>query len=94
MSKPPSRKDVIRQGWETYREKVIPKDAGAMQLLECERAFFAGASWLFSAAINLIDDSDDMSESDEALFASIESELNAFPLFDRLRTEAPKGKTH
>lgn len=93
MPKVVAREDVIRQGWETYREKVIPKDAGAIQLLECERAFFAGASWLFSAILTLSDEGDDMTEGDEKLFLCIEAELNAYPQMNRLRAEQPKGRT-
>ncbi len=33
----------IRQQWESYRESVIPNDAGAIQVQECQRAFYAGA---------------------------------------------------
>lgn len=33
----------IKDAWESYRDSVMPKDAGPVQLQECQRAFFAGA---------------------------------------------------
>jgi hypothetical protein len=33
----------VRDGWQTYLRDVVPRDAGPIQRLECERAFFGGA---------------------------------------------------
>lgn len=33
----------LNQRWQTYKSKVIPRDAPAIQMVECKRAFFAGA---------------------------------------------------
>lgn len=38
---------TIQQRWETYLREVIPVDAPAIQIGECRRAFFAGASGMF-----------------------------------------------
>lgn len=31
-----------QEQWASYREKVMPKQAGPVQVLECKRAFVAG----------------------------------------------------
>ncbi len=30
--------------WRTYKDRVIPRDAPSIQMIECRRAFFAGAA--------------------------------------------------
>lgn len=42
--------------WEDYRSRVIPPDAGPVQLLECRRAFIAGAKAMFDFIANNITD--------------------------------------
>lgn len=37
----------IEGGWESYRDSVLPKDAGPVQVLECKRAFYSGAWSMF-----------------------------------------------
>ena len=35
---------TIDERWEDYRKKVIPSDAGSIQVAETKRAFYAGAA--------------------------------------------------
>ena len=37
----------INEGWESYLDAVLPKDASDVQILECKRAFFCGAWSMF-----------------------------------------------
>jgi hypothetical protein len=46
---------TIRAGWETYRADVLPPRAGAVQVMECRRAFYAGAVHLYGALIDNAD---------------------------------------
>jgi hypothetical protein len=34
----------LRDAWVSYRERVVPADAGQHQVLETQRAFYAGAA--------------------------------------------------
>ncbi len=34
----------LNQRWRTYKDRVIPRDAPSIQMIECRRAFFAGAA--------------------------------------------------
>ncbi len=36
----------IAEAWKGYRQDVVPKNASQVQVLECRRAFFAGARCL------------------------------------------------
>lgn len=38
-----AQSDLIARAFDDYREKVIDRDAPPIQILECKRAFFAGA---------------------------------------------------
>lgn len=33
---------TVQEQWEDYKEKVLPKDAPAIQVSECRLAFYAG----------------------------------------------------
>lgn len=90
----PKRRDLIRQGFETYREKVLPKDAGEIQLIECERAFFAGAQWLNSVLHTMLDGDDELTENDESVLSALEEEMEQYPVFDQLRLVKPKGRVN
>lgn len=46
----------IADGWKSYRDEVVPKDAGPIQLLECERAFYAGAVVALNASLEIGND--------------------------------------
>lgn len=41
----------VLAGWQSYRAGVMPPNAHAVQLIECRRAFFAGAGHLYAALI-------------------------------------------
>jgi hypothetical protein len=40
---------IVSSGWEGYRAGVVPRDAGPTQVLECKRAFVAGAIVVLTA---------------------------------------------
>lgn len=41
------RPDDVAKAWASYRERVVPAEAGAIQVQECQRAFYAGAQAIF-----------------------------------------------
>jgi hypothetical protein len=43
----------LAAAWESFRARVIPKDAGPVQLQEMRRAFYAGA-WALHTSMNAI----------------------------------------
>lgn len=68
---------TMRAGWESYRASLMPPDAGEVQVIECRRAFYAGAVHLFGAVV----DNSNLPES-EAMkrLVDFQNELAAFPL--------------
>jgi hypothetical protein len=67
---------TVRAGWETYHREVMPVTAGAVQIQECRRAFYAGAMHLFAAVL----DNSNVPEA-EAMqrLKNLQAELAAFP---------------
>jgi hypothetical protein len=50
--------------WESYRREVIPDDAGAIQVEECRRAFYAGSVALFKVVMTMLDPSSEPTGED------------------------------
>jgi hypothetical protein len=42
--------------WRSYRARVVPADAPAVQVVECRRAFYAGAQALRAEFCQMMDD--------------------------------------
>ena len=69
--------NTIRDGWITYRDRVIPPQAGEYQRLESKRAFYAGAAHLFS----LVTSEEITSKQEDEAVQSVQNiveELQAF----------------
>jgi hypothetical protein len=67
---------TIFEDWQKFREKIIPKEAGAIQVEECRRAFYAGCAAMFSLTMEATDPKDE-DECCENL-SQLEAELTAF----------------
>ncbi len=82
--------NYIRAGWDGYRDQVIPKKASTVQVLECERAFFAGAFVLFHGIMIGLDPGEEPTVADMRRMADIEKELADFAEASNLHyTEGP-----
>ena len=46
---------TIQENWDSFQEKVVPKDAGPHQITETRNAFYAGAMVMFSSMTDLGD---------------------------------------
>jgi hypothetical protein len=70
----------LARSWQSYRDQVIPPNAPEIQLLECRRAFYAGAAGFLASATRLaIADAADPVET-------LREELLAFDAEVRART--------
>lgn len=49
----PAPATSLAVAWASFRDRVIPKDAGPVQLQEMRRAFYAGA-WALHTSMNAI----------------------------------------
>lgn len=65
--------------WEGYRKMVVPPQASAAQIVETQRAFFAGAAALYEYIMRHgLDPGDEITDNDLARMAEIDRELRAF----------------
>lgn len=69
---------LLETEWINYRNAVIPKDAGSVQLMESRRAFFGGAWALYSLIMNSLDPGHEPTEADLALMAALDREMREF----------------
>lgn len=69
---------IIEKGWESYRDQVIPKSAGAVQRAETEQAFYSGAAYLFDSIMTILDPGAEPTERDLQTMESIMLELSAW----------------
>jgi hypothetical protein len=71
-------RQIIESEWQAYRRQVVPANAPEVQMLECRRAFWAGASSLFGAIMNILEPGTEATEADLDLMTAISEELKAF----------------
>lgn len=65
--------------WEGYRKMVVPPSASATQVIETQRAFFAGALALYEYIMRHgLDAGDEITDNDLERMAEIDRELRAF----------------
>ena len=69
---------LIETEWLKYRDAVIPKAAGATQLLETRRAFYAGAWAFYSLLMNSLEPGTDETPKDLELMAKLDAEMREF----------------
>jgi hypothetical protein len=68
--------NLIATEWLSYMDKVIPKGASNIQILECKRAFYAGA---YSFYVNALELAEAYSEKiAEEKIANMAKELSEF----------------
>jgi hypothetical protein len=73
-------KGLIEQGWDGFRQSVVPANASAVQVVEMRKAFFAGAAHLFAQAMLRLDPGTEPTEEDLAMLDGVHAELLAFAL--------------
>jgi len=66
--------------WISYRAQVVPKAAGAVQVEECRRAFYAGAAALHNVVMTMLEPTAEPTEADILKMQDLQTELEAFAL--------------
>jgi hypothetical protein len=69
---------LVSEAWLSYRDAVIPKDAGSTQLIETRRAFYAGCHSLLTAIMGALEPGTDATDADLGIMEGIQSELDQF----------------
>ena len=66
----------LEEGWNEYRQKVVPPKAGPVQVKETKRAFYAGAAAMFYTLI--LNATDKNSNKDLDVVEALHQELEAW----------------
>ena len=64
--------------WITYLDSVLSHDAGAVQIIETRRAFYAGAEAMLRVIMTGLDPGSEPTDADEARMVALDEELLAF----------------
>lgn len=76
QGEPPMR--LMAEAWMSYRESVVPANAGPTQVVESRRAFYAGAECLLVGVMKMLDPGTEPTDADLARMESLHAELLAF----------------
>lgn len=71
------RAEVLKSLWLTYKA-ILPNTAGATQIIETRRAFYAGADALFRSLLVSLDEDHEPTEADLMKMDDIDAELRQF----------------
>jgi hypothetical protein len=82
---------LIEGGWEAYRLKLIPVDAGVVQVRECRLAFYAGAAHLFYGILTALDAGEVDDAGDLNKMKLIDLELRSFQWQMKKKVEEERG---
>lgn len=69
---------LIEKSWQSYRNEVIPEATSATQVIECRRAFYAGAQGLFTTILTILEPGAEPTDGDLETMNSIAAELKRF----------------
>jgi hypothetical protein len=71
-------KGHVEEGWQGYRLVVLPRSASEVQVSETRKGFYAGAWFLLTHLVRVLDPGDEPTEEDLAIMEDIATELRAF----------------
>jgi len=83
---------LIESGWVAMRLHLIPLDAPPQQLHQLRVAYMAGAQYLFSSIIGMLEPGSEETPNDMRRMGLISDELDAFVDEMKLRGTKPQGK--
>ena len=72
--------EIIKDGWDSYHDLVLPKNISDIQRDETRKAFYAGAAVLWTSILKHLDLSgeEEPTEKDFDILEGIQNEINAF----------------
>jgi len=71
---------TIADFWTSYRRDVVPADAPPVQLIECRRAFYAGAAAMLSGMMDAAGEPGEPGEQDIRRVEDLAGEVSRFAL--------------
>jgi hypothetical protein len=68
----------IERAWQGFEKMVLPPTAGEIQRTEMRKAFFAGASVLFTIMTHGVSDDPEPTADDLVMMAQLDTEIREF----------------
>lgn len=68
----------VDAAWRSYMANILPRNASSTHLKETHLAFYAGASILFYAMLNMLDPGAEPTEADLKKMSALDDEIGAF----------------
>lgn len=78
MSAERTRAKLIGAEWNQYRERVMPADAGPVQVKETRRAFYGGAAILLAIVVGNVSEGEAVADGDLEMMDDLKAELDQF----------------
>lgn len=75
---PLRERPTLAEEWQSYSDRIVPKDAHEIQRIETKRAFYAGATRMFMVMTEGLDGGDDATELDIQYMDRLHMELIQF----------------
>lgn len=69
---------LLAEQWSSYVERVLLPEASVVQVVECRRAFYAGAEGMMRSILRELDPGSEPTDRDLAKMDSLEAELRDF----------------
>ena len=70
----------IEEGWNSYRQIILPADTPGAQLAEIRQGYYSGAAVLFQTLMLSLDTDEEPTEADMQRMASLQAEIDEFGL--------------
>lgn len=70
--------ETLNESWDSYAERVLPKNAPPVQIQETRRAFYAGAQALFTNVMQALDPGTEPTADDLRYMDALVLELAQF----------------
>lgn len=70
--------ETVAESFDTYRAKVLPADASDVQVVECRRAFYAGAYFMLMNGLYNVGDEATSEEDGIAVLEELKAECETF----------------
>jgi hypothetical protein len=70
--------NLMEKQWQMFEKMVLPENCDAIQRQEMRRAFYAGASALFSGVLAALSGGDEATPADMQIVEDLHNELRQF----------------
>jgi hypothetical protein len=85
---------ILKQGWESYLAHCVPSDAEPARIADIDLAFHAGASYVFSAMLEMLDNDREPTRDDLRKMRDLHLEVVEWKDAVKARAALDRAKAH